>query len=303
MKIKLILLILLISPLKLLSQEFSIPEKKPFFIDPVWQGTADPTMLWNPFEQKFYVWYTQRRADLENNKGVEWMHGSQIGIASSKDGKEWIYEGVCSGEGLDDAAKNGFSLWAPSVIYHNKELHLFVTYVTVVASEWIGDRYIKHYTSKNGREWKYKSTAKLSSGRCIDPCVYKIKKKWYMVYKDEKNSEQFTWIAESKNLDDWKVLGQIITDVRHEAPYFWEQDGRKMLIVDAWENGLRVYESKNGINNWKHITTFRGGHPGIFQHKGKSYMVYHAPFDPSNDKRTGLHMKELILKNETVTIK
>jgi predicted GH43/DUF377 family glycosyl hydrolase len=291
MKSKFIFIFLFLS-IRIFGQDFTMPEQKPFFTDPVWQGAADPCMIWNPFAEKFYIWYTQRRANLENNKGSEWAHGTQIGIASSKDGKEWSYEGVISGEGLDDVVKNGFSLWAPHVIYHKKELHLFVTYVPQIVADWSGKRFIKHYTSKDGHHWIYKSTAKLSSENCIDPCVYRLKKKWYMIYKDEGN-KHYTWIAESKNLDDWKVLGQIIDDMHHEAPYFWEQDGHKMIIVDAWDNGLRVYESKNGIKNWTFKTAFKGGHPGIFQHNGKSYMVYHAHFDPSNGKRSGICMHEI----------
>lgn len=60
-------------------------------------GAADPVMVWNEHYKEWFVYYTQRRAYYDG-QGVEWMHGSSIGIASSKDGKEWKYRGTCVGD-------------------------------------------------------------------------------------------------------------------------------------------------------------------------------------------------------------
>ena len=38
--------------------------------------------------------YTQRRATLENTRGVDWVHGGSIGIATSNDGLQWTYRGT-----------------------------------------------------------------------------------------------------------------------------------------------------------------------------------------------------------------
>ncbi len=285
------------------AQKFEIPSKQPFFADTIWQGAADPTMLWNPVKKEFYVWYTQRRANLENNTEVEWMHGSSIGIAASKDGKEWRYVGICKGnENLSEAKEKGVTWWAPSVIYDHKLFHMYVSYVPGIFRDWNAKRFIKHFTSTDGENWKYESTLPLSSERCIDACVYKVKDEWFLAYKDENNRNE-TWLAKSKDLYNWKVVGSAVGDVGHEAPYIWQEKGKYFMIVDAWEKGLRIYQSNDGINNWTYFCTVWGSHPGIFQLKGKTYIVYHSGYDQTNGKRTALFMKELIYKDNQFVVK
>src|SRR5262249_32056348 len=60
----------------------------PLFDDPIWHGAADPTVIWAPDQKEWRIYYTQRRAALKNPHGVDWCHGSAIGIATSKDGRE-----------------------------------------------------------------------------------------------------------------------------------------------------------------------------------------------------------------------
>src|ERR1051326_8930510 len=58
----------------------------PLYDDPIWHGASDPTSVWLPGKGEhgeFWMYYTQRRATLEDAKGVDWVHGSAIGIASS----------------------------------------------------------------------------------------------------------------------------------------------------------------------------------------------------------------------------
>ena len=77
--------------------DFQLSVENPFFSDKKWGGAADPVMVWNEHYKEWFVYYTQRRAYYDG-QGVEWMHGSSIGIASSKDGKEWKYRGTCVGD-------------------------------------------------------------------------------------------------------------------------------------------------------------------------------------------------------------
>ena len=62
---------------------------KPLFRDPVYDGAADPTIIWNSKENKWFMFYTNRRANDVNSEGVSWVHGTPIGIAESKDGSHW----------------------------------------------------------------------------------------------------------------------------------------------------------------------------------------------------------------------
>ncbi len=59
---------------------------KPLFRDPVFDGAADPAVIWNRKEKKWFMFYTNRRANAPGQNGVSWVHGTRIGIAESADG-------------------------------------------------------------------------------------------------------------------------------------------------------------------------------------------------------------------------
>jgi len=72
----------------------------PLYDDPVWHGASDPAVVWMPGKGEngeYWMYYTQRRATLENPRGVDWVHGSKIGIATSLDGLNWTYHGTAQG--------------------------------------------------------------------------------------------------------------------------------------------------------------------------------------------------------------
>ena len=63
--------------------------------DPIHNGAADPVVIYNEETGTHYMLYTARRADVEE-EGVMWVHGTDIGIAESKDnGNSWEYIGIC----------------------------------------------------------------------------------------------------------------------------------------------------------------------------------------------------------------
>ena len=69
----------------------------PLFRDPIHDGAADPTIIWNQAEQAWWIFYTNRRANVDA-PGFSWVHGTDIGIASSSDGgRSWLYRGVAEG--------------------------------------------------------------------------------------------------------------------------------------------------------------------------------------------------------------
>ncbi|MEG1875520.1 MAG: hypothetical protein RR185_08120, partial [Angelakisella sp.] len=89
----------------------------PLYRDPVFDGAADPTVIYNHEDGCWWMLYTQRRASLPV-VGVSGSFGTAIGIASSHDGgKTWVYRGIC--EGLEiDRGHNTF--WAPEVFYDSQ---------------------------------------------------------------------------------------------------------------------------------------------------------------------------------------
>ena len=67
---------------------------KPLFDDPVYHGAADPVIIYNNQKKMWWMFYTNRRASI-NDSTVQWVHGTRIGIAESKDGRTWKYIDTC----------------------------------------------------------------------------------------------------------------------------------------------------------------------------------------------------------------
>ncbi|WP_352422868.1 hypothetical protein [Proteiniphilum sp.] len=129
----------------------------------------------------------------------------------------------------------------------------------------------------------------------MDPCVYKVGGKWQMAYKDEYHGGH-TWVAESDDLYKWTVRGPIIEDVEHEAPFYWMQEGRHFMIVDDYSEA-RVYESPDGLDNWKFLTRFNAGHPCIYQNNNKTFLIHHT-HDQIHPRRSAIFVRELIIDEE-----
>lgn len=49
--------------------------RAPLFRDPIYDGAADPTVIWNSQAQEWWMIYTNRRATAEE-LGVAWVHGT-----------------------------------------------------------------------------------------------------------------------------------------------------------------------------------------------------------------------------------
>lgn len=217
----------------------------PLFRDPIFDGASDPVVIWNRHENRWGMFYTNRRVASPCYE-LSYFHGTRIGIASSDDGgKSWLYRGTA--EGLEfERGHNTF--WAPEVIEAGGEYHMYVSYVQGVPRSWNHDRAIIHYTSDNLWDWRMQAIIPLSSNRTIDACVQEVAPgKWKMWYKDEEN-QSHSYAAESADLYNWRVLGPEITDCAHEGPNVFRFQGRFWMITDPWD-GLAVYRSDN-CTNW-----------------------------------------------------
>jgi hypothetical protein len=215
--------------------------RAPLFRDPIYDGAADPTVIWNRQEKAWWLLYTNRRANIAC-EGVTWVHGTDIGVATSLDrGATWFYRGILEGLAYE-RGRNTY--WAPEVLWHDGIYHMYVSYVPGVPHDWKWPRYILHYTSTDLWNWKFESKLELSSGKVIDACVHRMPDgMWRMWYKDEANRSN-TFAAESRDLYSWKVLGPVITGPGHEGPnvFFWK--GFYWMIVDQWR-GQGVFRSSD----------------------------------------------------------
>lgn len=223
---------------------FDIPA--PLFRDPIHDGAADPVPIYNHLEKSWWICYTNRRANIEG-PGFSWMHGTDIGIASSSDhGKSWLYRGTLCGLEFEPG-RNTF--WAPEILFHNGVFHMYCSYVPGIPTNWQWPRKIVHYTSTNLWDWRFESVLNLRSPRVIDACVHRLPSgRWRMWYKDEAN-QSHTFAAESDDLYHWTPIGPVITDCAHEGPNVFQFAGKYWMITDPWR-GLGVYHS-NDLDHWQ----------------------------------------------------
>src|SRR3954447_10548175 len=202
----------------------------PLFRDPVTDGAADPVIIWNREEKSWWMLYTQRRANLDA-ADVAYCYGTPIGIASSKDnGQTWVYRGTLN---LDfDKGVNTF--WAPDIVYHNGEYHMFVVYIEGGRNHWGGVKRMAHYTSKNLWNWKFQSFLKLTSENVIDASLSKMPNgKWRMWYKDEAKGSAIM-MAESSDLYKWEINTTPAIGGAQEGPKIFQLGVYYWMLTDEW---------------------------------------------------------------------
>jgi beta-xylosidase len=184
--------------------------------------------------------YTNRRATAEDRK-FAWVHGTDIGVASSVDGKEWVYRGTL--EGLDiEWGRNTF--WAPEIYWHEGTYHMYVSYIRGVPERWGYQADMLHYTSPDLIKWTFQSKLDISNKNIIDACIYRMPDGKFRMWFKEGNH---TYAAESSDLYEWKRIGPVIEGRWHEGPNVFRFKGFYWMIVDEWR-GQGVYRSDDLVH-------------------------------------------------------
>jgi sucrose-6-phosphate hydrolase SacC (GH32 family) len=294
---------------------------KPLFHDPVFDGAADPTVIWNKKEKKWFMFYTNRRASAPGETGVTWVHGTRIGIAESSDGgATWKYRDTCNILYRPDA---DYTFWAPEVVKHKGTYHMYLTYVPGVFSNWDHPRWIVHLTSKNLIDWKFRSKLQLASEKCIDACVFRLPDgTWRMYYNNETDNKSI-YYADSPDLFKWTDSGRkVIGDQSGEGPnvFFWH--GKAWMVVDNW-NGLGIYSSDDFINWKRQVKNIlqepgsgpddgaKGQHPCVVVNGDRAFIFYFTHYgqaknysgnnDLSRSRRTVIQAAELKYSDGQIT--
>ena len=225
--------------------------RKPLYRDPVHDGAADPTIIWNRGKREWWMFYTNRRADVTglDPKDVSWVHGTRIGIAVSRDyGATWLYHGVAKIK----YGKPDFTQWAPDIVYDHGKYHMFLVVVPGTFKDWNAPRHIVHFVSGNLERWSYVGQLDTGSDRIIDPSLFHVKDDrgpeslWRLWYKDELDQGHISY-ADSSDLNDWRPKGPAITDRSSEGPKVFRWRNQYWMIVDAWK-GLGVYRSSDLVH-------------------------------------------------------
>ncbi|MBD3265947.1 family 43 glycosylhydrolase [bacterium] len=291
---------------------------KPLFRDPVHDGAADPVLCWNHAEKKWFMFYTNRRANVADAEGVSWVHGTHIGIAESADhGATWDYRGIAE----IDFGKQEVSYWAPDVIEHNGAYHMYLTYVPGIFKDWDAPRDIVHLTSNDLIKWEYQSTLKLASNKVIDACVFRLPNgTWRMWYNNEVDRKSI-YYADSPDLYTWTDKGKAIGDQPGEGPVIFHWKDAYWMIVDVW-HGLGVYRSTDG-ETWTRQKEnilqkpgtglddkVQGQHPDVVVSGDRAFLFYfthpgrrgpNAREDKYEQRRSSIQIVELEYKDGKIT--
>ncbi|GAA3311889.1 hypothetical protein [Nonomuraea dietziae] len=266
------------------------------YVDPVHEGPADPTVVWNPWARAWWMFYTSRRANVLGLPGVSWVHGTPVGIATSADGFAWDH----LGHAVIDVPEP--TLWAPEVVVHEGLGHMFLTVVPGVFTDWEADRSIVHLVSDDLRHWREPRRLELSSSRVIDACVHQLEDgTWRLWYNDEPSGKR-TFFADSPDLRSWTDRGQAVGEQPGEGPNVFRWRGSYWMVVDVWD-GLAVYRSDDALTWARQPGTIlrddpRAHHADVLVRDGRALLYY---FTPTGERTSAVGVAELDLRDGRLT--
>jgi hypothetical protein len=256
----------------------------PLYRDLVFDGAGDPTVVFNRVTEAWFIFYTQRRANIAiQNLGD--CYGTQIGLAVSEtNGRTWFYAGTAD---LPQPDPGHNTFWAPQVNFDQGLYHMFVTYIRGVYSDWDGRPRILHYTSPDLLRWTLEKPTGMDG--YIDASVLQMPDgSWKMWYKDKASHIS---VGVSKDLYDWRDLKKAeISDFECEGPIAFRWKGSYWLIVDECNLayvGLAVYKSddathwmKNGVilntPGKREDDNDQGRHADVVLSGDRAFIVYYT---------------------------
>lgn len=275
--------------------------------DPVHDGATDPTVIRHRATGEWWMLYTQRRARLEC-AGVEWVHGSDIGIAVSADeGRTWTYRGIAEGLTYQPGR---MTYWAPEVLAAaDGTYHMYVSYLPGVYGTWVGEAHLLHYVSYDLLTWEFRSLLDLGSDRVIDAAVYPLPDGagWRMWFKDERDQSRIH-SADSPDLHSWTRTAAGVTDQPQEGPTVFRLADAYWMVTDNWK-GLSVYRSPD-LARWTRepyqllATGAELGHHGmVLEQGGNSAVLWyftHDADDPAG-RRTAVRSARVEVRDDRLT--
>ena len=311
-----ILLLSIISCSSLKKNEVAHLANKPLFRDPIYDGAADPVIIYNKKNNKWVMFYTNRRAKGGGYDGVTWVHGTRIGIAESNEGAKWNY--------VDTANINyrntDYTHWAPEVIENEGIYHMYLTYVPGIFTDWQHPRYILHFTSTDMFDWKFESKLQLAKDKVIDACVFPLPEGGWRMWYNNENDGKSVYYADSKDLYTWKDKGKALA-TRGEGPKVFRWKDKYWMVVDMWR-GLGIYSSDDLMKWTKQPDNIleipgtglddgvMGGHPDVVVSGDKAYIYYfthpgrtleNKGKDGFEQRRSSIQVAELKYENGVIT--
>ncbi len=261
---------------------------RPLFRDPVFDGAADPSLVWNPHRKSWWMFYTNRRANAPGLSGVAWVHGTRLGIAESYDlGTTWRYVGVAEVELPKEIGGDAPTHWAPDVFTApDGSHHMFLTVVPGIFENWQHPRRIVHLTSADLRTWTAPRALTLASDRVIDAAVLRLPDGAFRMFYNNERDRKSIYFADSPDLVTWTDRGKAVGDQGGEGPKVFRWRDAYWMITDVWQ-GLAVYRSTDALN-WTRQDGpnlldrpgrgvddgVKGGHPDVVISGDRAFLFY-----------------------------
>jgi len=309
-----LLLLALLTPVLTGCKSPGLMAAKPLYRDPVYDGAADPAIAWNPLVKKWWMYYTDRRANVPGLSGVTWVHGTPIGIAESADGgAHWKFVGMAQ---FDLPARFGgtnVTCWAPDLTRApDGTWQMFLTVVPGVFEDWNHPRDIVQLTSTDMLHWHDPRKLALASDRVIDPSIERMPDGLWRLYYNDERSGKSIYYADSPDLATWTDRGLAFKS-RGEGPKGFRWHGKFWVIIDEWK-GLGVFRSGDGRQWDKQPTNLVAGigqgpddqapgdHCDVVVSGDRAFLFYfthpgrHGPDarkDGYEQRRSSIHVTEL----------
>lgn len=305
-----------------LAADSGLVAAKLLYRDPVYDGAADPVVIWNPLVKRWWMFYTNRRANVPGLSGVTWVHGTPIGIAESADGgAHWKYVGTAQIELPAEYGGTNVTCWAPDVIRApDGTWQMFLTVVPGIFEDWKHPRDIVQLTSTNLLHWTNPQKLSLVSDRVIDPSLLRIPDgTWRLWYNDERSGKSIHY-ADSPDLANWTDKGLAFKS-RGEGPKGFRWHGKFWVIIDEWK-GLGVFRSDDA-NTWANQPSnlvaepgkgeddqVKGGHPDVVVSGDRAFLFYFTHpgrrgpderKDGTEQRRSSIQVVELEFKDGWLT--
>ena len=282
---------------------------KPLYRDPIYDGAADPTLLWNPLVKKWWMYYTDRRANVTGASGVSWVHGTPIGIAESADGgASWTFVGMAQIDLPPEYGGADVTEWAPDVrLAPDGTWQMFLTVVPGIFQDWNHPRDIVQLTSTDMLHWTNPRKLDLSSDRVIDPSILHMPDwTWRLWYNNERTGKSIDY-ADSPDMMNWTDKG-IAFPSHGEGPKGFRWHNKFWVIVDEWK-GLAVYRSDDASHWDKQAENLlagagkgaddgtKGDHCDVVVSGNRAFLFYFTQFR----RRSSIQVVELKVKDGWLT--
>ena len=295
------------------AQSTDVIAAKPLYRDPIYDGAADPTLIWNPLVKRWWVFYTNRRANVPGLSGVTWVHGTPIGIAESTDGgAHWNYVTNAYFSLPSEYGGTNVTCWAPDITRApDGTWQMFLTIVPGIFGDWNHPRDIVQLTSTNLVDWFNPRKLSLATDRVIDPSIERMPNgTWRLYYNNERAGKSINY-ATSPDLSTWTDHGLAFKS-RGEGPKGFRWQNHFWVIIDEWK-GLGVFQSEDSTNWTKQAANLLatpgtgeddkviGGHPDVVVSGNRAFLFYFthpgrrsdAPKGETEQRRSSIQVVEL----------